>query len=100
MNFRITYIFLSILLVNCSVGVGPAKYKSNGTPDETPHIEILSENSNLITIRHNNAGEAIALRYAYEKCESFGKKPLYQESPVQYRSQHVSTWKCVDLDFL
>jgi len=98
MNFRVTYVFLSILLANCSVG--PAEYKSNDTPGETPHIEILSENSYLVTIRHNKAGERIALRYAYEKCESFGKKPVYQESPIQYRSQHVSTWKCVDLDFL
>ena len=98
MNFRITYIFLSILLANCSVG--PAKYISNDTPDETPYIDILSENNYLVTIRHNPAGEKIALRYAYEKCESFGKKPVYQESPKQYGSQIVSTWKCVDLDFL
>jgi hypothetical protein len=98
MNFRITCIFLSILLVNCSVG--PGKYKSNDTPDEIPHVEILSDSDYSVTIGHNLVGEQIALLYAYEKCASIGKKSIYLSTSKQYGSEIISTWKCVDLDFL
>lgn len=98
MNFRVTYIFLSILLANCSVG--PAKHKSNYIHDEIPHAEILSANNYLVTIKHNHVGEKIAFRYAYEKCGSIGKKSIYKSTSKQYGAELISTWKCIELDFL
>ena len=92
-SIRFICILTSIFLASCTAG--PAR---QSTSDEMPYLEVLSKNDHLITIEHNAGGEDMALRYAYEKCESIGKKSIYQYTSKQYDSQLITTWKCIEID--
>ena len=92
MIFRIICICLSLLFANCAVS--PVKH--NASPNVIPRAEILSHNENSVTIEHNTGGEDIAFLYAYDTCNSIGKKAAYQNTTQQYGSNFISTWKCIE----